>query len=298
MRGDDMNNVFVLGSLNIDSFIELERFPNKGETVLGSDVVTAYGGKGANQALASQKLGSKAHMIGCVGTDLFGNKMIQNLLHQGVNVDNIQTKEGSSGAAIIYLAEGDNQIVVSRGTNSLITVEDVTSALANAKENDYFVSQFEVPISVVEESIKYARKKQLITLLNPSPFQDFDMKVLQYVDILVVNEYELKQLTEKLSFEELIATVDTVVCTYGSKGSKAYKNVLVYCHAGFKVDTVDTTAAGDSFIGGFLAKYKSGDIEEVLEFANAAGALATTKKGAQPSIPSQTEVEQLIKKAR
>ena len=150
---------------------------------MGSDLQTAYGGKGANQALAIALQGIPTHMIGCIGNDTMGKNMVENLERFNVDTSYVAQKEGASGTAIIYLAEGDNQIVVSRGTNALVDSKDVFAALENANKNDLFVAQFEVPIPVVMTSIHHAKDKGLITVLNPSPYQSFDLDLLPMIEI-------------------------------------------------------------------------------------------------------------------
>ncbi len=291
-----MKKAYVLGSLNIDVIIKLDAFPKIGETVLGSDAEYAFGGKGANQAVACQKLGIQTSLIGCVGTDSHGIDMIHNLINQNVDTTHVLTKEGTSGMAVIYLSEGDNQIVVSRGTNKEVTLYDVKDSLLHSKPKDFFVTQFEVPIDVVDASLKYAKNSELITVLNPSPFQQFDPHVLDYVDILIVNEHELEMLDKLIPLSILKKKVQYLVVTKGKNGSVLYYNNQEFSHKGFDVNVVDTTAAGDTFLGAFLSKFVVKDKHNLLAFANAAGALATTKIGAQSAIPSLLEVNELKEK--
>ena len=291
-----MENIFVLGSINLDYIIQVNSIPDKGETALGGNIQKAYGGKGANQAVACSKLGGKVTMIGAVGDDTEGTKMVENLAFNNIATDYVSVENSSSGVAMILVDDEDNQIVVSPGANKLVTFEQVKNCLdEEAESGDYLVAQFENDLHTVFESIKYANKMGLKTILNPSPYQLFDIEFLQYVDYVIVNETELSKITkEELTSDKLdrLSDYSNVILTLGKDGSVYHSKEHHITVPSIKVKTVDTTAAGDTFLGAFILGIINGlSIEDNLKRANKAGAFATTKIGAQTSMPTLEELE-------
>lgn len=299
-----MAHITVVGSLNMDLVVRTPRIPRPGETIIGSDFHTIPGGKGANQAVAAAKLGAEVSMIGRVGVDDFGKALLANLNSVSVNSDLVrQDPSAATGIALITVEDsGENNIVLAPGANMKLSVEDVETAGEIIDRSDMVLLQLESPLSVVEATLKLAKRRGVITVLNPAPAQSLPEEVLRHVDILVPNETETGLLTalpvETFSQMEEAAEqlrrigVGTVILTLGERGA-------FLCSAGgnqlfpaYKIQPVDTTAAGDAFVAGFaVALAERGNLFEAVPRGNAAGALAATKFGAQPSLPTRSEWE-------
>ncbi len=299
-----MGNVVVLGSLNMDLVVRTERIPRPGETVHGLDFRTVPGGKGANQAAAAARLGVTVDMLGRVGEDAFGHEMLQNLSDQGVGIDRVQHDAGapSGTATIVVQTDGENTIIVVPGANGQVSTQDVDDnrdLLANA---DYLVMQFEVPLPVVRHAIAQASDMGVHVVLNPAPAYPVDAAFLDGVYCLVVNETEAETLTglpvtgleaardAAHALQELGATV--VIVTLGANGALVLANDEATHIPARKVSVVDTTAAGDAFIGGLVAALDRGmPLVEAVRYATCAGTLATTTLGAQTSLPLRGAVD-------
>lgn len=298
-----MRKIIVAGSLNMDLVIKVNEFPKKGETIEGTSYFTAAGGKGANQAIAASRLGGDVYLCGVLGKDSYGDELLESLKKSQVHTDFISREDTTSGTAFVTVdAKGSNSIVIIAGSNAFLDIAKVDSALKKINKDDIALTQLESPSETVLHFLKEARKKGAYTVLNPSPITSLKKELLQHVDLLVVNEVEAEKIggvavanTEK-AMEALFKTgVTSVILTIGDKG--AIYGIKGKCESfsTMKVKAVDTTAAGDSFIGGFLAALSNGkSIEESMKFGNIAGALSTTKFGAQPSIPSLKEVESYL----
>ncbi len=292
-----MSRIFVLGSINLDYVVSTNSIPKKGETILGGNVQKAFGGKGANQAVACASFSKNVYMIGAVGNDSEGISMIDNLEQRNVDTRYVKKTSSSSGVAFITLAEQDNTIVVSPGANNDVSIQDVKTCIdSEATKGDYFVAQLESPFEVVFASLEYAKKQGLCTVVNLSPYQERACLLIPLVDYLFVNETEYQQLRNVLKPELILEKGCNIVLTKGSTGSEFISSKRTTEMNTFKVDVVDTTAAGDTFLGMFIAKLGQGSsISDILLNSNAAGALATTKLGAQPSIPTMEDVMGFIK---
>jgi ribokinase len=348
--------ILVVGSSNVDLVLKIPRFHHPGETITGEKLVTAFGGKGANQAVAAKRLGGKVHFVTKVGNDHYGetyrNYLVENGFGRG---DILQDKKHPTGVAIIEVKlpaascgasvteqsgtaperdtrlrqgfgavasrflptasygasarrrvnpKGENRIIVSPGANGCLTLKDVARLEQPWKEVGVFVTQLEIPLPTVHKSLRMAKDRGVITLLNPSPALRLPPGLLSLVDFLVPNEWEAQTLTRmelkgaqalsKVATKLLAMGTRNVVITLGAKGL-FYKNKDTELRMpAFKVKAVDSTSAGDAFMGG-LACGLSEDmpIDAALRFANGAGALATTKLGAQPSLPSRPEVDSM-----
>ena len=289
--------ILVVGSLNLDIVLPVPHHPRPGETVLGGEHARHPGGKGANQAVAAARLGASVAMLGRVGDDDEGKALINALREAGVATDHVLvTGEANSGIALITVDdEGENAIVVSPGANSRLTPADVESAAELIKGADVVLLQLEVPLCTVERAMQLARGT---VILNPAPACELPGTVLERVDVLVPNRGEL----EFLAHGERDAVsgarglgVQQVVVTMGAEGALVVAGDGVESIAGHPVEAVDTTAAGDSFCGALAAGLEEGlDLVAAARLANAAAALSTTRRGAQPSLPTGAELDDFL----
>jgi ribokinase len=297
-----MVDILVVGSLNMDLVVRAPRFPEPGETLSGEDLALIPGGKGANQAVAAARLGASVAMLGRVGQDVFGQSLVDNLTLNRVDVSRVARDPASTGTAIIVVdAQGQNSIVLSPGANGRLIPADVTSL----PEARILLLQFEVPPETVSIAARLAREQSMRVIVNPAPARALEPDLLKYVDILVPNESELSLLTgrpvtdvgsaEAAARELLAQGAGLVIVTRGENGVLAIAPDLRLSLPAFKVEVVDTTAAGDAFIGGLaLALAKDKLLKEALVYAGACGALAVTKFGAQPSLPTWVEVDAFL----
>ena len=292
----------------MDLIVRSPWFPEPGETILGGHFFTAPGGKGANQAVAAARLGANVTIIGRVGRDAFGDTLLENLSDTGVNLDRI-TRDPTepTGVAMITVDDaGQNFIVVCSGANHRLSTEDIETAHKNIIEADALLLQLESPLDAVLRAAEIAHSGGTKVILNPAPAQALPTALLQCVDVLIPNEIEIQQLTGLKVYDrtsairaarKMIATtnVDTVIVTLGSDGALIVSGTEETHSSAFDVTPVDTTAAGDAFVAAFAVSLTTGStLAQAVRFANAAGALATTKLGAQPSLPRLAEVEELL----
>jgi ribokinase len=303
-----MTNIVVVGSLNMDLVVQVPTIPKPGETVLGNNFATYPGGKGANQAVAAARLGASVTMIGQVGADTYGESLINNLVAEGVNVDCIFTDErNATGVAMISVdASGQNSIAVASGANFTLTKDHIQSAWGKLSDTNILIMPLETPLDTILEAARLAKERGAKVVLNPAPARLLDVELLSQVDVLVPNEHEISQISEhyvspNTDVEEAARTmimqgVNAVVTTLGSKGVSIVddsKNEVLL--PPFTVDVLDTTAAGDSFVAALAVGLGEGkSLYEACYFANAAGALTVTKMGAQPSLPTRTEVSKFL----
>jgi ribokinase len=284
--------ITVIGSMNMDLVTKTLKVPNQGETLLGEEFITVPGGKGANQAVASARLGAEVTMIGCVGEDSFGKDAVNNLQNEGVFVENVKPVTGlSTGIATIILSEEDNRIIVVPGANSALTPEYIAENEKVISESDIIVLQLEIPIETVEKAIEIATRNNVPILLNPAPIQSLSNKVLNAVTYLTPNEHELEVILQNIDEENLNKLKKKLVVTKGSQGVSFFNQEEEILTSGYKVDVQDTTGAGDTFNGAFAVAISKGmTLEEACDFGNAAAALSVTKLGAQSGMPSIEEV--------
>lgn len=285
-----MKKIYVVGSINIDLVINTPYIPSAGETLTGSGFFTARGGKGANQAVASARLGGGVVMCGCVGNDGFGEDALNAFKKEGIDVQNVKKIDGvATGTAVIIIENGDNRIILDKGANACLTENDIDNALKGAKEGDIYLTQLENPIQVIGYGLKKAKEKGMYTVLNPAPANKEIEPYLQYCDLLTPNESELEIFGGK---EKLQEKVNVLLITLGSKGYQVVTKNSCKQYPCLKVQVVDTTSAGDTLCGGLVTKIAEGaSIEEAAEFGSKAASIACTRKGAQPSIPTRKEVE-------
>jgi ribokinase len=306
-----MSRVFVAGSINMDVVATAERHPRIGETVAGNAVLYFPGGKGANQAVAAAKLGAPTSLIGRIGKDAFGEALKAFLAAQGIDLSLVQvTADAHTGTAIITVANADNTIVVIPGANAFVNAADVGApALAMG---DVAVSQFEIPQPAINAFFKRARAGSATTILNPAPAIEFDAELLDLVDILILNETELGVLAgaelrdtdEPTRFIEAARSLrksqDQIICvTLGKRGVLALVNDEPLAIPGRAVTPIDTTGAGDCFVGAVAAQLAGGKpIRDALGYANAAASICVQRMGAAPSMPTAAEVEATLSASR
>ena len=302
-----MGRVFVAGSINMDVVATADRHPRVGETVAGRQVLYFPGGKGANQTVAASRLGVKTTLIGRLGKDSFGAELRMFLGAQGIELGSVRDADTHSGTAIITVAASDNTIVVIPGSNALVGADDVADVpLAKA---DVAVSQFEIPLPTIAAFFQRARSAGATTLLNPAPAQKMSAELLALVDILVLNETELGFLAGvELSDGDEAATIidvarqlqareDQIICvTLGKRGVLALAGREEFAVPGRVVKAVDTTGAGDCFVGALAAQLAKGvSLRAALAFANAAASISVQRMGAGPSMPTAAEVAAVVK---
>lgn len=293
--------ILVIGSLNMDLSIDLAKMPVTGETILGRGIAYKAGGKGANQACAAGKLGGRVRMLGCVGQDEFGQKLVKSLSESGVETDYIkESRDLPTGTAVIYVDDnGDNSIVVIPGANMACDIEYLKAQDEQFHWCDYVVLQMEIPYEAVWYSVKRAKELGKTVILNPAPAPDkIPEEILSLVDYLTPNETEIIALNGKSKddiregAEKLLSRgVSNVIATLGDRGALLVNQYGETFYPARKVVSVDTTAAGDCFNGAMVAALAEGQSEaEAILFANMASSIAVTRKGAQESLPIREEV--------
>ncbi|KJC55007.1 ribokinase [Bradyrhizobium sp. LTSPM299] len=300
-----MGRVFVAGSINMDVVATAERHPRVGETVAGEAVLYFPGGKGANQAVASAKQGVPTTLVGRLGADAFGQELRTFLAAQGVDLAFVKDTAGThSGTAIITIANADNTIVVVPGANARVDADDVAAPVL--AKGDVAVSQFEIPLPTIATFFKRARAAGATTILNPAPAKQADKDLLDLVDILILNETELGFLTgTELSdsdtparFAEAARSLaqGKIVCvTLGRRGVLALVEGHPVLVPGREVKAVDTTGAGDCFVGALASQLASGKpLRDALSYANVAASICVQRMGAAPSMPTAEEVEGVL----
>jgi ribokinase len=302
-----MADILVIGSLNADLVVRAPRFPAPGETIQGQDLATLPGGKGANQAVAAARLGANVAMTGRVGKDSFGSALIENLKQNHVDVTHVVRDDvAATGTAVIVVdSQGQNSIVLSPGANGKVTSADVEpDSFSDAK---LLLLQLEIPLETVLSAARYAKEKGLRVLLNPAPACLLPDELIALADFVLPNESELSLLTgqavsdvrsAETAGRALVAReAKNVIITLGANGALIVNKDGAKHVPSFNVRVVDTTAAGDAFIGGFAVALLHGKpLEDAVQYACACGALAVTKFGAQPSLPTAEEVEELLLK--
>ncbi|WP_171963712.1 ribokinase [Cronobacter sakazakii] len=297
----------VLGSINADHILNLEAFPAPGETVTGSQYQVAFGGKGANQAVAAGRSGADIAFIACVGEDDIGERIRQQLSRDNIDVAPVRTVAGeSTGVALIFVnGEGENVIGIHAGANAALTPERVNEQrekIANARA---LLMQLESPVESVIAAARIAHENQTTVILNPAPARALSDELLALVDIITPNETEAEKLTGvKVSDDESAGQaaavlhqkgIETVIITLGSRGVWLSVNGEGQRVPGFRVKAVDTIAAGDTFNGALMTALLEGTpMLEAIRFAHAAAAIAVTRPGAQPSVPWRDEIDAFL----
>jgi ribokinase len=306
MRSDlILKRILVIGSLNMDLVTHVSHLPKPGETISSSKFYKNPGGKGANQAIAAAKLGANVRMIGKVGLDDYGTNLLDNLRSANVQIEGVK-REDVTGLAFINVSdEGENNIVLVPGANSKITKSDIDQMKDEIETCDLIILQLEIQLSIVEYILRMAKDLQKEVILNPAPAQKLSTEMLQMVHTLIPNETELEILTgcSISSDEELIESaqmvrswgVNKIVVTLGAKGSLLVNDQEHVIIPAYQVDAVDTTAAGDAFVGAFAVGITSGiSDQEAAKFATKVSAIVVTREGAQQSLPTKEEVDKIL----
>jgi ribokinase len=297
-----MKKICVIGSLNMDLVVNVENMPKKGQTLIGSDFKEVPGGKGANQAVAMARLGGDVTMIGKVGTDSFGQTLIDALTNDNVDTTYVHKEDGPTGVAMITVDKNaENAIVVAPGANFKVKENDIDENIDAIKNSDIVVVQLETPLDTIKYALKIAKDLGKYTILNPAPAVKLEDSIIENVDLLTPNETELEILSGvSINCEDDILKaaktmiekgVKELIVTLGSKGSLYINKEKSMFKKSYKVEAVDTTAAGDSYTGALSVSFSKGEnIEEAMDFASRVGALCVTKEGAQSSLPTLVEV--------
>jgi ribokinase len=307
-EGDSMADICVLGSVNMDLIIKVDDMPAVGETIKAKEIKKICGGKGANQAVAVARLGGSVAFIGCIGKDENGEILLETLKKEKIDTKTIRLddKLPTGVAYIIVDKKGRNMILVYSGMNSDLNENDVYNnkeVIANSK---ILISQLEIPLNPVIKAFKIAKEKNVITILNPSPVCDIPDELYRFCDIIIPNEMEAERLTgiypatlsdiEKIGEFFYNKGIKISIITLGERGSAIYYNGKINMVSSIQVNVIDTTAAGDTFIGAFawqLSKIDELTFEKlckIVELANKVAAISVTKEGAQTSIPHLSEV--------
>jgi ribokinase len=299
--------ILVVGSSNTDMIIKLDRIPKPGETVLGGDFGIAAGGKGANQAVGAARAGGAVTFIARVGQDMFGDRAIAGFRAAGINVDFvIRDRTSPSGVALIFVGkDGENSIAVASGANGNLTPADVARARRAFRDDSLLLLQLETPLNTVQAAANLALATGVRVILNPAPARPLPDKLLRQVYLLTPNESEAGLLTgvtvnsktaaAKAADKLLARGVRNVIITMGSRGAFVAGPGGGCLIPAFKVKPVDTTAAGDVFNGTLAVALAEGrSLIEAARFASAAAAISVTRPGAQTSVPTRREIEQLL----
>lgn len=301
-------NVLIIGSLNMDLVAQAERLPRAGETLLGQSFATVPGGKGANQAVAAARLGGQVAMIGCVGADAYGQALRQALVDEGIDCQGVRVAEDvATGIAMIVVdANSQNAIVIVAGGNGQLESTDIERFDGLLQAADVVVCQLEIPYPVVAFVLQRAHEAGKTVILNPAPVTGpLPSQWLGWIDYLIPNETEAQAMTglavNSVAEAEQAASLlreagaGKIIVTLGERGVLFADGVQSRHSPGRKVQAVDTTAAGDTFVGGFAAALARGlDESQAIAFGQAAAALSVTRAGAQPSIPTLAQVEQVL----
>ena len=298
-----MKNICVIGSLNMDLVVNVDTMPKPGQTIIGSNFKEVPGGKGANQAVAMARLNGNVSMIGKVGEDGFGQTLINSLKNDKVDTTYTQTSKGATGVALITVDKNaQNSIVVSPGANFEVKEDDIDNNIEAIKNSDIVVLQLETPLNTIKYALNKAKELNKYTILNPAPAVKLDDEIIKNVDLLTPNETELEIISGvSIETEEDIQKaaqimiekgVKELIVTLGSKGSLYINKEKSMFKKAYKVEAVDTTAAGDSYTGALaVALSQDKNIEDAMDFASKVGALSVLKEGAQSSLPTLEDVK-------
>ena len=307
--------IVVIGSINMDLVVRAPRLPDAGETILGGPFETHPGGKGANQAVAAARLGGDVSFVGRVGDDSWGESLRDGLARVGIDISHLHISQNeSSGVALITVDDrGENTIVVAPGANARVSRDDVDAAIDTIREADVILMQLETPVETIEHVIARSEEFGATAILNAAPAERLGGELLRPLDVLIVNEHEARIMTGARRDQgggELISILGPLVggqtitiMTRGEAGSLAcVMNDHISEYPAFEADAVDSVAAGDAFCGALAvalaphgADVSDDDLKDAIRFASAAGAIACTRRGARPSLPTRAEVASFLR---
>ncbi|MFC4710674.1 ribokinase [Enterococcus eurekensis] len=300
-----MNTITVIGSINLDRTIRVNQMPKPGETMHTKEIFSSGGGKGANQAVAAKRSEAKTHFIGGIGNDEAGQVMLELLKQEEINVTGILEfeNENTGQAYIIVDNEGENSIMIHAGANNAFTPIHVQKHRQTIEQSDFLIAQFESAIESTIEAFSIARAAGVTTILNPAPaFSEVPQDLLKVTDIIIPNETETEiltgiKITDEVSMEQAATVlhelgIQVVIITVGSKGAYYHTADNSGMIPAFKVEAVDTTAAGDTFIGSMSSVLKKdfSNLESAIRYGNKASSITVQRFGAQPSIPYRNEI--------
>jgi ribokinase len=308
-----MTKIVVVGSANMDLIVQAQHVPGPGETVLGHDFRTTLGGKGANQAVGAARLGADVTFVACIGPDNFGDQCLQGYKAEGIDTRFIvRDPSEATGVALVVVADdGENSIAVASGANMRLSTKMVEAAGDIIAEADVLLMQLEIPLDVIAAAAQIARANNVKVVLNPAPARELPAELLRLVDVITPNRIELAQLVgvpeddvKRMSDEQLAKSIlglgpTSAVITLGAQGALAAGSWGWVRVPAFDVQVVDTTAAGDAFNAGLSVALGQGNsaLDQAVRYACACGALAATKRGAQPSLPEAAAVQELISRS-
>ena len=285
--------ICVIGSSNIDQFSYISEFPSSGETLIGDSFETGFGGKGANQAVMAGLLGADVYMISCLGNDIFGDSTINNFIENNINVDHIQRVKVSSGVAPIWVnAKGENKIIVIPGANNEIDANKAKTSLQEIENVSYLIGQAEIPMDVNHDVFDYAKQNNITTVFNPAPGKILESAFLKNIDWLIPNENEFQIISElNMTDENILKFSKTIPCnlliTCGEQGVLYVEDDEIIKFKAPKVHAIDTTGAGDAFVGSFVyALTKDLKVDDAINLAIDKASLSVTKRGTQSSYSS------------
>lgn len=298
----------VLGSINADHILNIDQFPQPGETVTGHHYQLAFGGKGANQAVAAGRSGANTLFIACVGQDSTGENIINQLKTDNICVDCIDSiNSETTGIALIFVnQQGENVIGINAGANAHLTPDRLMKYQHHIQQSSALLMQLESPLETVQRAVEIAKQHQTQIILNPAPARALPDRLLALIDVITPNETEAELLTGIAVNDQQGAAkaaaalhqkgIEKVIITLGARGvwfsQQGHEGKII---AGFKVNAVDTIAAGDTFNGAYVTAILEGKSDEqAIRFAHAAAAIAVTRRGAQPSVPWRNEIDQFL----
>ncbi|RYX80798.1 ribokinase [bacterium] len=300
-------DVVVVGSANMDMTVRCKHLPIPGQTILGDAFVTNPGGKGANQAVAAAKCGARTELVARVGNGMFVPRFIESYEKVGLGHTHvIRDTTTPSGTALIFVDdEGENMIVVAPGANQKLTIADVEAAKEMFLGSKVMILQLEVPLETVVHAAEIAKEVGMTVILNPAPVRTLPPALLENVDIIIANEVEVAILTGAKEVDTSTAAaackplidagVGHVITTLGKDGAIITGGDGATKVRGFRVNAIDTTSAGDTFVGALACALTEGkSLEEATSFANAAAALTCTKRGAQQAMPTRAEIDEML----
>ena len=297
-----MKKILIIGSANMDLTVYTDRMPKLGETLTGYDFSLNCGGKGANQAVAAAKLGGSVSFIGALGKDAYGETILGNLKQNNIKFEGVVLDKVSTGTASITVVGGDNFIILNEGANGIVTPELIEEKADLIKESDFLIMQLEIPAETVARAAEIAKSVGTAVVINPAPMKEMPDSLFAATDIMIPNEHEAELLTgiavrNKADAERAIKAiiskgVKTVIITLGENGCVYNIGEEIFEHSAEKADVVDTTSAGDTFIGAFCVRLSEGEsIHNAVSYATKAAAITVSRKGASASIPYAYEIE-------